>query len=299
MIEETNNYEILLFYKYVDIEDPEYFARKHLKFCKELGVFGRVLVAREGINGTVSGTLEQTEAYMKALHADPRFEDMEFKREASDAHAFNRISVKARDEIVSLRLDDDLDPNEVTGRHLSPKEWKEALEDEDVIVLDARNDYEYDIGHFRNAIRPDIKAFRDLPEWIQKNLADKKDKKILTYCTGGIRCEKFSGYLVREGFENVNQLHGGIIKYGQDPETKGAHFDGKCFVFDERMTTDINQTDDQKIVGKCHHCGTQAEQFVNCPIDECDKLHITCENCKEEYESCCSNECKEAFTASK
>ncbi|MCF6137323.1 rhodanese-related sulfurtransferase [Pseudalkalibacillus berkeleyi] len=295
MTDNIENYEILLFYKYVAIEDPEYFARKHLKFCKEIGVFGRVIVAQEGINGTISGTKEQTASYISALQNDSRFEDMEFKREPSEGHAFSRISVKARDEIVSLRLDDDLNPNEITGNHLSPKEWQEALEDEDVIVLDARNDYEYDIGHFRNAIRPDIKAFRELPEWIKQNLADKKDKKILTYCTGGIRCEKFSGFLVQEGFKDVNQLHGGIIKYGQDPETRGKYFDGKCFVFDDRLTTEINKTDDQKTVGKCYHCGLPAEQFVNCPIDECDKLHISCDTCREQYQGCCSAQCMDGL----
>ncbi len=298
MSEEKNTYEVLLFYKYVTIEDPEYFAKKHLKFCKGIGILGRVLIAKEGINGTVSGTLEQTDAYVKALHEDPRFEDMEFKREKTEGHAFKRISVKERDEIVSLMLEDDLDPNELTGKHLSPKEWLETLENEDVIILDARNDYEYDIGHFRNAIRPDIKAFRDLPEWIKKNLGDKKDKKILTYCTGGIRCEKFSGYLVREGFEDVNQLHGGIVKYGQDPETKGRNFDGKCFVFDDRLVVDVNQTGDQKVIGRCHHCGEEAEKFVNCPIDECDKLHIVCDACQVDYQNCCSDQCKEEFLSS-
>ncbi|WP_408006217.1 rhodanese-related sulfurtransferase [Pseudalkalibacillus sp. A8] len=298
MSEEKNTFEVLLFYKYVTIEDPEYFARKHLKFCKEIGVMGRVLIAKEGINGTVSGTLKQTSAYVEALRKDPRFEDMEFKREETEEHTFKRISVKARDEIVSLKLEDDLNPNEVTGKHLSPKEWLETMENEDVIVLDARNDYEYDIGHFRNAIRPDIKAFRDLPEWIEKNLADKKDKKILTYCTGGIRCEKFSGYLVREGFEDVNQLHGGIIKYGQDPETKGSNFEGKCFVFDDRMLVDVNRTEDQKVVGRCHHCGGEAEKFVNCPIDECDNLHIVCDSCQVEYRNCCSDQCKEKLITS-
>ncbi|MGP4079627.1 oxygen-dependent tRNA uridine(34) hydroxylase TrhO [Pseudalkalibacillus sp. R45] len=295
MSEENNKYEVLLFYKYVIIDDPEYFAKKHLKFCKELGVLGRVLVAKEGINGTVSGTLEQTEAYIKAFRKDSRFEDMEFKHEKTEGHAFTRISVKARDEIVTLKLEDDVNPNEVTGTHLSPKEWQETMENEDVIILDARNDYEYDIGHFRNAIRPDIKAFRELPGWIKKNLADKKDKKILTYCTGGIRCEKFSGYLVREGFEDVNQLHGGIIKYGQDPETKGSNFDGKCFVFDDRLTVDVNRTEDKKVVGKCLHCGQEAEQFVNCPIDECDKLHIACDTCRENYQNCCSDVCKDVY----
>lgn len=290
---EASAYQVLLYYKYVEIVDPEYFARKHLKFCKSLDLKGRVLVGEEGINGTVSGPIEDTERYMKELRNDPRFADMEFKIDGAEAHTFKKMHVRARNEIVSLRLDEDINPNELTGNYLEPREFMSALERDDVIVIDARNDYEYDIGHFRNAIRPNIKAFRELPEWIEENLADQKDKKVLTYCTGGIRCEKFSGYLKKKGFNDVSQLHGGIVTYGKDPEVQGKYFDGKCFVFDDRLAVDVNQTDDKKVVGKCYHCKADAETYINCANVECDKLHIVCDECLESHSHYCSSDCEE------
>lgn len=288
---EASAYQVLLYYKYVEIEDPEYFARKHLKFCKSLDLKGRILVGKEGINGTVSGPKEYTEQYIQELRNDPRFSDIEFKIDEAEAHTFKKMHVRARNEIVSLRLDEDIDPNELTGNYLEPKEFMNALERDDVIVIDARNDYEYDIGHFRNAIRPNIKAFRELPEWIEENLSDQKDKKVLTYCTGGIRCEKFSGYLKKKGFNDVSQLHGGIVTYGKDPEVQGKYFDGKCFVFDDRLAVDVNQTDEAKVVGTCYHCGTHADTYINCANVECDKLHIVCNECLDSQQRYCSSSC--------
>src|SRR5699024_4319158 len=163
-------HQVLLYYHYVDIEDPETFAEEHLAFCNELELKGRVLVANEGINGTVSGTIEQTQRYMEEMHNNPMFRDMVFKIDAHDGHAFKK------------------------------------MEEESNVILDARNDSEYDVGHFRGAIRPDIRTFRDLPQWVRENKDLLEGKKVLTYCTGGIRCEKFSGWLAREGFEDVGQL---------------------------------------------------------------------------------------------
>ncbi|WEG10865.1 rhodanese-related sulfurtransferase [Pullulanibacillus sp. KACC 23026] len=288
----TKPYRVLLYYKYVKIEEPELYTQEHLKFCKDLGVKGRILISQEGINGTISGTVEQTDRYIEAMRKDPRFSDMVFKIDEADGHAFKRISVKHRNEIVTLNLDEDLSPNEVTGNYLSPKEWYEALQDEDVIVLDARNDYETQIGHFQNAIIPPVKAFRDLPKWIEENLADKKDKKILTYCTGGIRCEKFSGYLVKKGFKDVNQLHGGIVEYGKDPEVQGKLYEGKCYVFDERISVPINHVED-KVIGHCYYCGKEEDRLVNCANPECNRQHIACKDCEEKYERSCSKECRE------
>ncbi len=290
---EASAYQVLLYYQYVEIEDPSYFAKKHLKFCNSLGLKGRVLVGVEGINGTVSGTVEGTEQYMQELKQDPRFENMAFKIDKVNDHTFKKMHVRARDEIVSLKLEEDINPKEVTGNYLEPKEFMEALEDDDVIVIDARNDYEYDIGHFRNAIRPDIKAFRDLPEWIEQNLADQKDKKVLTYCTGGIRCEKFSGYLMKKGFSDVSQLHGGIVTYGKDSEVQGKYFDGKCFVFDDRLSVTVNRTDEDKIIGKCYHCETPADTYINCANVACDRLHIVCDSCKGTHNQYCSSSCEE------
>ncbi len=148
---------------------------------------------------------------------------------------FKKMHVRVRNQIVNLSLEDDIDPNEFTGNYLSPEEFLKQMQEENTVVIDARNDYEYDIGHFRGAIRPDIRTFRDLPQWIKENKEQLEGKKVLTYCTGGIRCEKFSGWLVSEGIEDVVPIHGGIVTYGKDPEAKGRLWDGQCYVFDERL----------------------------------------------------------------
>lgn len=286
-------YRILLYYKYVKIEDHEEYAKLHLKFCKSIGVKGRILVAEEGINGTISGTIEQTDAYIYAMRMDPRFTDMEYKIDEADDHAFKKMFVRPRSEIVTMELEEDIDPNELTGKRLKPKEFLEAMQEDNVVIIDARNDYEYDIGHFRNAIRPDVKNFKQFPEWVKKNKEMLQDKKILTYCTGGVRCEKFSGLLKREGFQNVNQLKGGIISYGKHPDTKGKLFDGKCYVFDERISVRVNFTDEDVIVSKCKHCGELSDRYINCSNDLCHDQYICCEKCEEKYNRACSKECFE------
>lgn len=286
----TKPYRVLLYYQYVPIENPEEFAAEHLQFCKELGLKGRILVAPEGLNGTVSGTVEATQTYMDAMHKDPRFANMTFKIDEEEGHTFKKMFVRPRKELVTFRLEDDIDPNQLTGQYLSPKEWYEAIQDEDVVIVDGRNDYEYEVGHFRGAIRPDVKSFREFPEWIEENLSQYKDKKILTYCTGGIRCEKLSGYLIREGFKDVGQLHGGIVTYGKDPEARGQLFDGKCYVFDERIAVPINQEEDV-IVGHCQHCGKPQDRYINCKYDLCHKQHFACPECEAEHNGYCSDEC--------
>lgn len=291
MTEENNQYRVLLYYKYVTIEHPEAFSKHHLKACRELGLKGRILVAKEGINGTVSGTVEQTNAYIDMMKNDNRFSDMVFKIDETNGHAFKKMHVRPRKEIVTLKLEDDLNPNEITGKYLEPKAFFEAMQAEDTVVIDARNDYEYDIGHFRGAIRPDVEAFRDLPDWIREHKDQLSGKKILTYCTGGIRCEKFSGWLVREGFEDVNQLHGGIVTYGKDPEVQGELWDGQCYVFDERISVPINQKE-HTIVGKDYFTGESCERYVNCANPECDKRFMTTEKNEHKYLRSCSDECR-------
>ncbi|WP_404322216.1 rhodanese-related sulfurtransferase [Cytobacillus firmus] len=284
-------YRVLLYYMYVPIEDPEEFAREHKAFCNELGLKGRILVANEGINGTVSGPVEQTDRYMEAMKQDPRFAEMVFKIDEADGHAFPKMKVRARPELVTLRLEDDVNPNEITGKYLEPKEFYERLQDEDTIVLDARNDYEYDLGHFRGAIRPDIENFRDLPNWVRENKELLGDKKIITYCTGGIRCEKFSGWLVKEGFEDVAQLHGGIVTYGKDPEVQGQLWDGQLYVFDDRIGVPVNQKE-HVIVGKDYFTGEPCERYVNCANPACNKKILCSEENEHKYMRSCSDECR-------
>ncbi len=289
----SHPYRILLFYKYVPIDDPEAMAREHLQYCIDLGLKGRILVASEGINGTVSGTVEQAEAYMRHMHDDPLFRDMTFKMDESDRHAFKKMFVRPRKEIVTFGLEDDIDPNKLTGKHLTPKQFYEYLQREDVLVIDGRNDYEYDIGHFRHAIRPDVEAFREFPGWIRENLSQHKDKTVLAYCTGGIRCEKLTGFLLKEGFKDVFQLDGGIVTYGKDPEVQGRLYDGKCYVFDERISVPVNRTEEDVVVGKCYRCGKPEDRYVNCANDYCHRQHICCEECERKYNLFCSKECEE------
>jgi UPF0176 protein len=288
----TTDYRILLYYKYVPIPDPEAFTAEHLQFCKELGIKGRILIASEGINGTLSGTIEQTERYMETMHAHPLFSDLLFKIDDASGHAFKKLFVRHKKELVTLRYDKKLDPNTDGGGRLTPKQWHEHLERDDVLILDGRSDYEYDLGHFRNAIKPDLETFREFPEWIRNNLAEHKDKRILTYCTGGIRCEMLTAVLKNEGFQDVYQLDGGIVTYGQDPEVQGKGFDGNCYVFDERVSVRINQTDEHILVGECHHCGTKTDRYINCKDDTCHLQHLVCEQCETDKRGYCSTECE-------
>ncbi|WP_062532385.1 oxygen-dependent tRNA uridine(34) hydroxylase TrhO [Jeotgalibaca dankookensis] len=287
----TGDYRVLLFYKYVTIENAEKFTQEHLNFCKNLGIKGRILVSEEGINGTLSGTVAQTDAYIAHMNEDARFNNILWKIDVAEEHAFKKMFVRYRPEIVTLQLEEDLNPNETTGNYLSPQEFKEAILDEDTVVIDARNDYEYDLGHFRGAVRPEIRNFRELPQWIRENKEKFMDKRVVTYCTGGIRCEKFSGWLVKEGFEDVGQLHGGIATYGKDPEVQGELWDGKMYVFDERIAVDINRKE-HVVVGKDWFDGQPCERYVNCANPDCNRQILCSEENEYKYLRGCSHNCR-------
>ncbi|MGX7106908.1 oxygen-dependent tRNA uridine(34) hydroxylase TrhO [Hutsoniella sourekii] len=288
----SKEYRVLLFYKYQTIENPEQFAKEHLTFCKNIGLKGRVLVGEEGINGTVSGTIKQTDQYMDYVHQLPGFEDVWFKIDEADDYAHKKMFVRPREEIVSLDLEEDLDPLEITGDYLKPSQFREALLDEETIVLDTRNDYEYDLGHFQGAIRPDICNFRELPQWVIDNKEQFMDKKVVVYCTGGIRCEKFSGWMVREGIgKQVGQLEGGIDTYGKDPEVQGDLWEGQMYVFDERISVPINHVN-PTVIAKDHFDGQPCERYVNCANPECNKQIFASEENEAKYLRGCSPECR-------
>lgn len=286
-------YRVLLYYKFVHLADPQEFADRQLQLCRLLGLKGRIIIAEEGLNGTVSGPRDKTDLYMAAVRAHPLFSDIQFKIDEVNEHAFRRLSVKVRDEIVTLGLPA-VKAYEKTGEHLSPPEFLRAMEEEDVLLVDGRNDYEYDLGHFRGAVRPPLETFKEFPEWIDRELAGNQDRKILTYCTGGIRCEKLTALLMDKGFTNVYQLHGGIVEYGKHPETRGKLFDGQCFVFDDRIAVEVNSAGDKQVVGKCYHCGEACEIYVNCANVECNRLYLSCDDCTASTERCCSEACKSA-----
>lgn len=280
-------YHILLYYCYAKIEDVEAFREQHHLFCIKHNILGRIIVAPEGLNGTVSGSKEDCQIYMDTLKADARFAHIDFKIDTSPIHAFQKIYVRTKPEIVHSSLSH-IDPNEGTGIHLSPEDFKKMKDQDDVIVLDVRSNYEHHVGKFKNALTLDIENFRDFPDKI-KELEKYKDKKILTYCTGGIKCEKASAYLLEQGFENVYQLHGGIIKYGI--EVGGEDFDGKCYVFDNRVVIDVNQIN-PKVISQCYVCGVISDRMVNCANAECNVHVPICENCGWELEGACSPSCK-------
>ena len=281
-------YSILLYYCYASIDDPEQFREEHHLFCLSLNLKGRVIIAHEGLNGTVSGLKENCEKYMQAVKSDPRFAHVDFKVEESDQLNFQKLYVRTKPEIVHSGLTH-INPNEKTGTHLKPADFKQLKDQEDVVILDVRSNYEHKVGKFKNAITLDIDNFRDFPAKINE-LTAYKDKKVITYCTGGVKCEKASAYLLENGFKDVYQLEGGIIKYGI--EEGGEDFEGKCYVFDNRVITDVN-TINPKVISTCFVCGTVSDRMVNCANPECNKHVPICENCGWEMEGACSVECKE------
>lgn len=292
MVDTQQRYQVLLYYQFVAIADPDEFALSHRELCASLGLCGRIIIASEGINGTVSGTAEATLAYQKALHEDARFAEMKFKIDETTKPPFHRLSVRVKDEIVVMRPPVPVAPDIRSGERLSPKAFYAESLREDVVILDGRNDYEYDLGHFRGAVRPDVRYFRDFPQWLAQQFCADKNQRILTYCTGGIRCEKLTAYMLEEGYTNVAQLDGGIIAYGQDEEVRGRGFDGKCYVFDERIAVPINQ-EEAVIVGRCHHCHAPCDRYINCAYDNCHYQHLCCETCEAAHASCCSTICEQ------
>ena len=284
-----NTYQTLLYYCYSPIENAPAFAEEHLEFCQSLGLSGRIIVADEGLNGTVSGSKEACETYMEAVHADPRFAKTEFKIDEVAEPSFIKMHCRYKAEIVHSGLRDPkiIDPNRQTGVHLEPVDFMEMKDREDVVILDVRSNYEHQVGKFKNAITLNIENFREFPEKI-KELEQFKDKKILTYCTGGIKCEKASALLLKEGFPEVYQLHGGIIKYGK--EAGGKDFDGECYVFDNRVTVDVNTVNPQ-VISVCRNCGTVTSKMINCANPECNEHFTQCDACGEQLEGCCSEVC--------
>jgi UPF0176 protein len=266
---------VILFYKYVEITDAEVLATAHRALCQSLELKGRVLIATEGINGTLAGPAERINRYVEELRSDPRLRDIEIKWSRGDAGTFPKLVVKVRREIVTLNAGA-IPPDR--ENHLSPAKWKQMVEkNSQVVLLDIRNRFESDAGRFSNALVCDIEHFRDLPKFTER-LHGLKDKTILMYCTGGIRCEKASTLLKRKGFRNVFQLHGGIAAYQE--EFGNEHWEGECFVFDQRMTVRVEEG--LVPIGRCAHTGRATSRFVNCLHDPCHRLFILSEEAEAE-----------------
>lgn len=284
----SSTISVLLYYKFVDIKDPAFEVMQHKLVCAGIGLKGRILMAEEGINGTVAGTRAQLKQYTDYMDAHPLFNDIVFKRSFAGKMPFPKLIVKRRPEIVTLGKQVDL---KKTGKYLSPEEFHKMLETEkDIAVVDMRNNYEYEVGRFEGAIQPDTANFYELPKKV-KNLKIDPKKKVLTYCTGGIRCEKATALLAEEGFEDVYQLEGGIVKYLE--KYPDGHFVGKNFVFDDRMVTNTDTKSGEKVLGKCAHCQQASDRYIDCAKPDCHQLFICCKDCEQKYSGLCPVAVKE------
>jgi UPF0176 protein len=281
---------VLLFYKYTYLENPEKFAEEHLQFCRDNNILGRIYVAQEGINGTISGNAAEVEKYKAKLTSYKEFSDIKFKEDISDKPVFKKIYVRVRDEIVNSGLGE-LN-NRTGGKRLKPEELLDFYRSgKEFVIIDARNNYESRIGKFHKAVTPDMENFR---EWtsVAEELNYLKDKTVVTYCTGGIRCEKASAYLIKKGFKDVYQLDGGILNFTKKfPDT---YWEGGIFVFDERRVINPNSDEKLRYISNCFFCGKPESYYINCHNIDCDKILVSCHKCKVENEYCCSDECRKA-----
>lgn len=290
-----SNFQVLLYYKYVKIDNPVGLMRAQRRLCEDLGLKGRIIIAKEGINGTVEGTMENTTRYMSLVREDPRFSDINFKVSEGSGMAFPKLSIKVRNEIVTSEVPN-LNPNRVTGKYLSSEElhsW--FLEGKEFYVVDMRNDYEYSSGFFKGSLFSEFKNFKDLHTIIPK-LEHLKEKTLVTVCTGGVRCEKASGFLVANGFRDVYQLKDGIQTYME--KFPNQHFKGKLYVFDNRLTIGFNtDSPDHEIVGRCNFCQKPSDLYVNCAENTCHKHYICCIECRDPKSGLafCDEHCKTSY----
>lgn len=282
-------YQVLLFYKYVTITNPEELKEKSLEMCKRHNLTGRVILSEEGINFTLEGKVEDTENFVKEFLQDERFRDTHIKRSEGFGTSFPGLSIKVRKEIVGTRFPKEVDPRVKTGNHLKPEELKKWYEDKkDFVIVDMRNTYEYAAGHFRGSADLGMKASRELPDMLHK-LEDAKDKTVVTVCTGGIKCEKMSAFLMHNGFSDVHQLSGGIHSYME--KYPAEDFLGTLYTYDNRLVMDFGG--DREIVGTCNRCKEKTEKFQNCSNSECNMLFLVCDDCVEENGAgFCSDACE-------
>ena len=230
-----NQFDVFAFYKFIAVKDKESVKQEMDKFLDSLSVCGTILVANEGVNGTIAGTEEQMTQTLQKLAELTGTDFIPFKKSHADAKPFNRMKVRLKNEIVTIG-DPSVDPNKMVGEYVDPEEWNDLICQDDVINIDTRNDYEVEIGTFKNAIDPHTKSFREFPDYVKQNLDPKKHKRVAMFCTGGIRCEKASSYMLQQGFEKVYHLNGGILKYLECMPAEKSLWDGDCFVFDGRVS---------------------------------------------------------------
>jgi UPF0176 protein len=263
---------VIALYKFITLDDFEDLKPKMLGHLLNLNIRGTLLLAKEGINGTISGEESALMQFIKWLQTDARFEELDYKISHHDTQPFHRTKVKLKKEIVTMGVNS-IDPNKVVGTYVDANDWNDLINDPDTLLIDTRNDYEVNIGSFKNAVNPNTETFREFPDYVKENLDPQKHKKVAMFCTGGIRCEKASAYMKEQGFDEVYHLKGGILKYLENIESKESLWDGECFVFDDRVA--VNHDLEKGQYDQCHACRhpiTQeqklSEQYiagVSCP----------------------------------
>ncbi|AFZ45394.1 Rhodanese domain protein [Halothece sp. PCC 7418] len=279
---------VATFYKFVELDQLEELQTKLKMFCENHGVMGTILLAEEGINSTIAGEKESIEQFFHLLKEDERLADIQPKLTETDEMPFVRLKVKIKPEIVTMGVEE-IEPAITTGKHIDPKTWNQIISDPEVLVIDTRNEYEYKVGTFHNAISPQTNSFRQFPEFVEENLDPKKHKKIAMFCTGGIRCEKASAYLVKQGFEEVYQLNGGILNYLETVSSEESLWEGECFVFDQRVAvTEDLETGNYEL---CYACSQplspedrQSEKYepgISCPYCYDQLTEKQRDRCKE------------------
>lgn len=282
----------LSFYKYYHIENTTEYRDQLFISLNKLNVLGRIYVANEGINAQVSVPERLFEQFQQFVDNDKNLSGIRLNKAVDDnGKSFFKLKILIRKKIVADGLDDKNFDVTNRGVHLTAEDFNKLANDPDTIIVDMRNHYESEVGHFKNAILPDVDTFRDALPTVEQMLSEKKDKKIVMYCTGGIRCEKASAWYKHKGFKNVFQLEGGIIEYARQVQEKGLEnkFVGKNFVFDERLGERISD----EIISACHQCGEPSDDHTNCKNDGCHLLFIQCKSCAEKFNGCCSEECRD------
>ncbi len=284
---DEKKYLNILFYKYVPIENVCASAAIQRNLCLSLSLRGTIIIAEEGINGNLTGLKMYIDRYMYSLKQDSRFHDMVFKVTECYDHNFKKLVIKEKKEIVAFK-NQDVTASHQRGKYITTDDLDECyLSQEDFVIIDVRNAYESDVGKFRNAVTCNIKSFQQFPDELH-TFEHLKDKKIITYCTGGIRCEKASAFLVAQGFSNVYQLDGGIINYSS--QTKHNFFEGQCFVFDNRGVLEPYSLDDPDKTNQCYKCCLPSDTAYTCK--KCSQHFVSCLHCYKVMEGCCSKNCR-------
>lgn len=294
MLLETEPRTTLSFYRYFFIEDPKAFRDELYKNLAQFKVFGRIYIAHEGINAQVSVPRNQFDSFQSYLYSIPQLNSMRLNIAVDDdGKSFWVLKIKVRDKIVADGISDPLFDMKNRGRYVDAEAFNQLTNDPDTIIVDMRNHYEFEVGHFERAIEIPSDTFREQLPMVVDMLNDAREKNIIMYCTGGIRCEKASAYMLHNGFKNVFHLEGGIINYANQVKEKQleSRFHGKNFVFDNRLGERVTD----EIIASCHQCGQPADTHVNCVNEACHLLFIQCEDCKIKYEGCCSSACQEVI----